>query len=94
MTFPRKGQPPCGTPRGYRWHLRWGQYPCASCTEANKHDKNAGLVRRRKIRSVRVPTELLGMLVALVDQSTRSRVEETLGGPVVEACLTVARGGQ
>jgi hypothetical protein len=86
-------QPPCGTPRGYRWHLRWGQYPCTPCAVANRHDKNASLVRRRKVRSVRIPTDLLGLLVALVDSPTRSQVEQRLGEPVVEACLLVAAGG-
>lgn len=72
--------------------MKWDGCPCPPCASAKAQEENAYRVRRGQVRSVRVPTALLGLLVNLADQATRARVEDSLGEPVVEACLAVAGG--
>jgi hypothetical protein len=87
-------RPNCGTPQGYRYHLKFHERACIPCGDAHRENENAYRILSGKNKAVRMPADILGALLAVADRATRSRVEKSLGATVANACLVVAARSQ
>lgn len=86
MTTPVKH----GTKRGYAIHIRAREKPCPECAAAQADSVQGHKILCGKQATIRVPVEVLGLMLLHLDEDDLDRISDQLGHEATAACMDVA----